>query len=177
MSYTMNLQCLIPLFSNTTSKTIGDYIIGKHNLWNKSFESIYNLYQHDGIMMESSKSFMNFFYKSTNDFSNLLKNTITILNILENDQGEKIYLLEHLKSDNDTIGIFDEQYNIINNNKSYITLSLNNVARFLGLENCSHEAVMESLQEWNPSQTFMNLYFDDAVEDSITTDNLIILMN
>lgn len=162
----MNLQCIIPIFSSTTYKTMGDYVVGKHDLLSKSFESIYNLYQRDGIMMESSKSFMNFFYKSTNDFLNLRENTITILNMLENDQGEKIYLLDYSKSDNDTISILGEQHNIIKNNESYITLLLNNAARFIGLENCSHESVVESWQEWHHSQTFINLYSDDAVEDS-----------
>jgi len=149
----MNFKCLVPLFSNTLLTRTEDLIIGMHGLANKTFSSIYILGKENGRIMKANECAINYIYEVLNKilFNNPCEENLKIVNRVENN-GDKILLLEPEEIVNGTTNIFGEMYDIANDSESYGTLSLNDVVEFLGLEDCTPEAVINSLQQWISSQ-------------------------
>ncbi|WP_419235529.1 hypothetical protein [Rickettsia endosymbiont of Nabis limbatus] len=145
----MNFKCLVPLFSKTILTKINDLIVGTHSLANETFSSFYNSEHQDGIIMKTTKCVIDYTYKFLNNHPSVkpCENPATIIGMVD-----KNLLLEPKEIVNDTTNIFGKEYDIATGGESYNTLTLNDVAEFLGLEDCSATSVTNALQQWAISQ-------------------------
>nr|WP_253308238.1 DUF5460 family protein [Rickettsia endosymbiont of Ceutorhynchus assimilis] len=147
-----NFSCLIPIFKNEIFSTlVGNTKQGFHHLGNKVYTSIFteDNKKISGIFVESIKCNFNNLIKQLNDANPFAlqtncENLVNIKDIFTNDDTQKFLILEqHTTVENDTANILGKSYNVTDN-----VISLNDIASFLGLEDCTTESALRAVQDY-----------------------------
>lgn len=152
----LNFSCLIPIstkeiVSNLSANTqqiihaVGNNIFTSFsNIANNKFYSGYfanNLKCNLKNIIEQLKEVPNDLNAVKNNCDGEL---VEIKDIFTNNDGQKFLILKQTTIvENGTANILDESYNVTNN-----VISLNDIANFLGLEDCTAESALRAVQDY-----------------------------